>query len=176
MLVLSHYRRVTLGAFWEDQISCRRAFSHFVCELRARHPDHNMPCRTTFARGPRRPGRRSRRGPARAAKRFSQASCNRIWAGLGFPFGASLGRLGSLFTDPETLVKQRRRMGNSQPNGPKYCLVRPNRKPTSPPPAVAPTVPTAVPTTVAPAVATARSSAARSATSRSSAAATRSAA
>ena len=135
-----------------------------------------MPCRKTFARGPTRPGRRSRRGPARAAKRFSQASCNRIWAGLGFPFGASSGRLGSLFTDPETLVKQRRRMGNSQPNGPKYCLVRPNRKPTSTPPAVAPAVATAVPPAVAPAVATARSSAARSATSRSSAAATRSAA
>jgi hypothetical protein len=81
--------------------------------------------------------------------------------GLGFPFGASSGRLGSLFTDPETLVKQRRRMGNSQQNGPKYCLVRPNRKPTSMPPAVAPTVPTAaaiaatVPTAVAPAIAAA---------------------
>ena len=76
---------------------------------------------------------------------------NRIWAGLGFPFGASSGRVGSLFTDPETLVKQRRRMGNSQSNGPKYRLVRPNRKPTTPP-AVAPTVPPAVAPAIAAAV------------------------
>ena len=118
--------------------------------------------------------------PSASARRAG----NRIWAGLGFPFGASSGRLGSLFTDPETLVKQRRRMGNSQPNGPKYRLVRPNRKPTSTPPAVPPPpLPPPFPRhcrrrspAIAAAVATARSSAARSAASRSSAAATRSAA
>jgi hypothetical protein len=100
-----------------------------------------MPCRKTFARG------QHDRGAARVEALRGQPSAsarravNRIWARLGFPFGASSGRLGSLFMDPETLVKQRRRMGNSQPNGPKYCLVRPNRKPTSPPPPLPPPFP-----------------------------------
>ena len=94
------------------------------------------------------------RGAARveALRGRPSASARRavIEFGLGWGSRSAHGRLGSLFTDPETLVKQRRRMGNSQPNGPKYRLVRPNRKPTSTPPAVPTAVPPAVPTAVPP--------------------------